>query len=424
MNDTNTSAADSATAPVCGSSARQVSRRWIAAFALAWLGIWMAQLTSFQLILPSQLNTSLGIGTILRQDNWQRSVADFGLISGIAAVCSAVAFPVAGTLSDRTTSRFGRRRPWIVAGSLVFSAALAVLATQHTTTGIALCWSMVIIGFSIACASLTAMIGDQVPTSQRGVVSSWISAPQAFGIILGIGMIAALALDTSRSYLLVAALLVACVAPFVLFTPDPQVSRPRRASQTLQHLLAVHDFRWTLIGRVLVNLGNSLGTSLALYYLQFGLEVTDPDTALLTLTGGYTICVVVASILSGWLSDRFRARKPFVMIAALLQTISAIVILATGSVWGAAIASAITGAGFGCFMSIDQALAADVLPDSEHNGQELGVMNIAMALPQALGPLVGAWVIELGGGFSGLYIVAAGFATLGGLSVMKVKTVR
>ncbi len=75
-------------------------------------------------------------------------------------------------------------------------------------------------------------------------------------------------------------------------------------------------------------------------------------------------------------------------------------------------------------MSIDQALAADVLPDGEHNGQELGVMNIAMALPQALGPLVGAWVIELGGGFSGLYILAAGFVTLGGLSVMKVKTVR
>ncbi|MGY5309565.1 MFS transporter [Nocardia gipuzkoensis] len=175
---------------------------------------------------------------------------------------------------------------------------------------------------------------------------------------------------------------------------------------------------------MLVDLGDSLGTSLALYYLQFGLEVTDPDTALLTLTGGYMICVVVSSILSGWLSGRFRARRPFVMIAALLQTISAIVILATGSVWGAAIASAITGADFGSFMSIDQALTADVLPDGEHNGQELGVMNIAMALPQALCPLVGTWVIELGGGFSGLYILAASFATLGGLSVMKVKTVR
>lgn len=75
----------------------------------------MAHLTSFQLILPYQLNTSIGIGTVLRHDNWQRRVADFGLISGIAALCSAVAFPVAGALSDRTTSRFGRRRPWIVA---------------------------------------------------------------------------------------------------------------------------------------------------------------------------------------------------------------------------------------------------------------------------------------------------------------------
>ncbi|MGW4774895.1 MFS transporter [Nocardia sp. NPDC004278] len=402
---------------------RPVTVGWISAFALGWLGIWMAQLTSFQLILPEQLNSALGIGAVLRQDNWQRSVVDFGIISGFAALCSAVAFPAAGALSDRTTSRFGRRRPWIMGGTLAFAVALATLSVQHTTAGVAVFWCLAIIGFSIASAALTAMIGDQVPKSQRGVVSSWISAPQALGLILGIVLISVLVLDVGPSYLLIAALLIVCIAPFVLMTPDPPVRIDHTGRRSALHLLAVHDFRWTLIGRVLVNLGNALGTALTLYYLQFGLGVAHPDTALLTLTGSYMMCVIGVSIASGWLSDRIQRRKPFVFVAAILQTISAIVIICTGTVSGATISGAITGAGFGCFMSIDQALAADVLPDGEHNGQELGVMNIAMAVPQALGPLVGAWVIELSGGFPGLFVAAAIFTTLGGFSVMKVKSV-
>jgi MFS family permease len=83
----------------------------------------------------------------------------------------------------------------------------------------------------------------------------------------------------------------------------------------------------------------------------------------------------------------------------------------------------VLGAGFGCFMSIDQTFATQVLPDAEHNGKDLGVMNIAMAVPQALGPLIGAWVVEYAG-FSGLFAVSALFGLAGGLVVMRVRSVQ
>ncbi|MBE7163199.1 MAG: MFS transporter, partial [Williamsia herbipolensis] len=165
----------------------RVGTRWIALFALAWTGIWLAQLTPFQLTLPQQIVDLLGTDDA----QWRTSVTTFGVVSGISAVCALVAFPLTGSLSDRTTGRFGRRRPWIAGGVVVFAVALAVLGTRHGLLGLTVWWCLALTGFSATSAALTALIGDRVPVGQRGVVSSWVSAPQAIGVILGVALIAA-----------------------------------------------------------------------------------------------------------------------------------------------------------------------------------------------------------------------------------------
>ena len=89
---------------------RHVSGGWIALFAVAWLGIWMAQLTPIQLLLPAQVEAQLSA------TSWVDKVVAFGVVSGIAGMFALIAFPLTGALSDRTTSRLGRRRPWIRRG--------------------------------------------------------------------------------------------------------------------------------------------------------------------------------------------------------------------------------------------------------------------------------------------------------------------
>ena len=103
------------TTAALGEPVRRVSAGWIASFATVWLGIWMAQLTPVQLLLPAQIDAQL------KPDNWVDSVVAFGIISGIAAIATIIAYPLTGALSDRTTSRFGRRRPWIAIGAVVFA---------------------------------------------------------------------------------------------------------------------------------------------------------------------------------------------------------------------------------------------------------------------------------------------------------------
>ena len=114
----------------------------------------------------------------------------------------------------------------------------------------------------------------------------------------------------------------------------------------------------------------------------------------------------------------------FVAAAALLQGIAALLLIIAPSLPVTFVAGAFLGLGYGCFLSVDQALATQVLPDPESRGKDLGIMNIAMAVPQAFGPLVGAGLVALTGGFAAVFAAAATLSILGAVAVARVKGVR
>jgi MFS family permease len=432
---------------------RRVGGGWIALFATAWLGIWMAQLTPIQLLLPQQVED------VVHGHLWTDNVLAFGIISGIAGFFALITFPLTGALSDRTTSRFGRRRPWIFAGVLVFAVSLVVLSLQTTIVGVGIFWSTSIIGFCIASAATTATLSDQVPVGQRGFVSGWISAPQAIGTILGILLVTSIwvndiAAEQAFGYPLVAILLVVLSIPFIGTLPDQVIRKDQRPRGGFLAILqgfwinpVKHpDFGWTLLGRILVNLGNALGTTLLLYFLQYGLQqgkvAANNDLLLLTLV--YLVFFVLAALICGRISDRIGRRKVFVYISAYLQAIAALVLAFVPDLNVAYFAAGLLGLGYGCYMSVDQALATQVLPDAHSRGKDLGIMNIATAVPQAVGPLLGALVVLFfanvatagavstavitktgeSAGFAGLFVASGVLAILGGVAMIPIKSVK
>jgi MFS family permease len=431
---------------------RRVGGGWIALFATAWLGIWMAQLTPIQLLLPQQVED------VVHGHSWTDNVLAFGIISGIAGACALITYPLTGALSDRTTSRFGRRRPWILAGVVVFAFSLIILSFQATIVGVGVFWSTAIIGFCICSAAITATISDQVPVNQRGFVSGWISAPQAIGTILGLSLVLAIWADTaseqSFGYPLVAVLLLVLAFPFIATVPDQQLredQRPRGGLGTILQGFWINpikhpDFGWTLLGRILVNLGNALGTTLLLYFLQYGLGMSSSDSTngLLLLTAVYLLFFVLAALILGRVSDRIGRRKVFVYIAAYVQAAAALILAFVPNFSVAIFAAGLLGLGYGCYMSVDQALATQVLPDAHSRGKDLGIMNIATAVPQAVGPLLGALIVLLfaslatlgavstesitkageQAGFAGLFVASGVLAILGGVAMIPIKSVK
>lgn len=403
-----------------------VSGSWIALFATAWLGIWMAQLTPIQLLLPQQIEDHL------HSTNWVDNVVAFGVVSGIAGLCALITFPLTGALSDRCTSQFGRRRPFILGGAIIFGVGLVLLGAQVTMVGIGVFWSISLIGFCVLTASLTAAISDQVPVGQRGVVSSWISAPQAIGTILGLLLVSLLSLSTFVGYALIGVLVVILVLPFLVRIPDVVLApadRPRLTARSLVTGFWISprqypDFGWTLLSRILANFGNAFGTALLFQFLQYGLHRTHPKDDLIVLVLIYLVFVVGASILAGILSDRLGRRKVFVFVSSSLQAIAALMLAFVPSYGVAMVAAAILGLGYGCFLSVDQALATQVLPDAQTRGKDLGIMNIATAVPQAIAPLLGGLLVAALAGFAGLFVLAAAAALLGALAVLPIRSVR
>ena len=413
------------TTAVFAEPTRKVPGRWIAFFAIAWLGIWMAQLAPVQKLLPEQITAQL------KTTYWVDNVVAFGIISGISGVCAIIAYPLTGALSDRTTSRFGRRRPWMVIGTIVFAISLILLGAQTTIVGIGVFWSLALTGFCILTAALTATISDQVPVNQRGYVSGWLSAPQAIGIILGVMLVTYVFVGTLLGYTAMAVFLVVLVTPF-LFLPDAVLPAELKEKMTARGVVQSlwisprehPDFGWTLLSRILVNFGNAFGTTMLLYFLQFGLNDKHADDDLLTLILIYMIFVIIASLVLGRLSDRLGRRKVFVFASSALQGAAALMLAFLPDLTVAMVAAGLLGLGYGCFLSVDQALATQVLPDPESRGKDLGIMNIATAVPQAIAPLIGAGVVAMMGGFTGLFVLSGVFAFAGALAVARVKAVR
>ena len=223
------------------------------------------------------------------------------------------------------------------------------------------------------------------------------------------------------------------VVPF-LFVRDAVLPQGVSAPLTLRTLIAgfwispraFPDFGWTLGSRVLVNIGNALGTSLLLFFLIYGLgrPALDAEGDLLLLTLVYMVASIIASIVCGRWSDVLGRRKVFVLSSALLQASGAVLLIVWPQFEIVMIGALLLGLGYGCFLSVDQALATQVLPDATSRGKDLGIMNIASAVPQALAPMLGALVVSAVGGFEGLFVASAVFSTAGALMILGVKGVR
>jgi MFS family permease len=404
-------------------SAVKVGAGWFTLFTLAWLALWTVQLTPLQLLIPLQLNTPDDAS------GWISGVVSSGLVLAVGGIAAVIAGPLAGALSDRTRGRFGRRRPWALGGVVLASASLLVLSVADGPWGVGGAWVGVSVGVATASAAFTALIADQL-TTQRGAASAAVSSSQALGIVVGVGVIVLLKLGVVTGYLVLSGFLLVVGVSAALMLPDPpapdEAAAAREGRSIADRLAALrdHDFAWMLGGRLVVNVGNALGTGLLLFFLLYGLA-RDPKGAvdeLLLLILIYTVFVVAASIVSGRISDRTGRRIGIVVWSAIVQGVAALALALFPSFEMTMVAAALLGIGYGAYMSVGLALATDLLPREEDHARDLGFANVSAALGQLLGPVIGAGLVALVGGFWLLFAVGGVLSIVGGVMTLAIRS--
>ena len=417
----------SSAATLTAEPTRRVGKRWIALIALANLGLYLGYFGPITVLLPNQVQAIAGPA---------HKVAVLGLVTGIGAAVAMISNPVAGALSDRTTSRFGRRHPWTVCGALAGAAALVLLAGQHAIAGVIIAWCLAQAGLNAMQASVTAGVPDHVPVTQRGLVSGWIGLPQTVGVVLAVVLVTVV-VTGNAGYVLIAAVVLACALPFALTTPDPPLlrsARPPFAWRAFARSFWLSprrypDFAWAWLTRFAVNLGNAMALLYLLYFLRDKIHYSrlfpgqKAEDGLLVLILIYTVAVVLTAVTGGVISDRTGRRKLPVTVAGLVMAVPA-VMLALWPSWPVAIASAaIMGLGFGVYLSVDQALVTQVLPSAAARAKDLGIINIANSGPQVLAPAIAAPLVSQLGGYPTLFLSVAVITVLGSAFVWKIRSV-
>jgi MFS family permease len=367
-----------------------------------------------------------------------------GVTLALGGVLATTVPPIVGAASDRLNTRFGRRRPIMVGGTLLTLPGLVLLMTAASYPQIVAGYVIIQFFFNGAQAAYAGIIPDVVPAQQVGKASGFLATMTQLGIGSGLG-IAGLMTGNKLIYGVMGAVATLSLVPTLwaaraegLAPIEPPPHRPfGEAVREFLRPLHEGDFAWVIFTRLMV----SSGITVVLYFLVnfFKDVVLAPTTSAAAgkFTGNWELVVVLTALpfgfFGGQISDRVGRRKIFVYLAGAAQGLVALTFIAfypksIPLVFGLGV---LYGIGYGLYFAVDWALACDTLPDKTKSAKDMGLFHIALSLPQAFLPLFGGALIDyvnrLSGGNSGYRVVFASavlFLFIGTVMVSRIKSVR
>jgi MFS family permease len=434
--------------------------------SLPWFGLNFQFAALLPVVIPAQILLFVAPGSA---GNAQQALF-LGAMAALGAVTALILQPTIGALSDRTRTRFGRRRPFMLVGAVGLLVGLAMLALSHALALFIAGLFIVLIANTVSSTASQGLVPDCVPVHQRGTASGFVGLMTLLGTV-GSLAVASVLLGQSTSggaatsgiahgaalFYIVAAGVLAVFAtiPLLLIKENTWAHRiglhHARHSQehadesndsgessadvarrgrwaALLHLWRQANFRWVFLTRAFVMLGLALFMTYIEYYFARVAHVTNfvqatAVIAILSLAGA-----VASTLLVGMLSDRIGRRAPIVAVASAFMAAAALIfVVAPGQIplWPLGL---LFGLGYGAYMSVDVALAVDTLPSRHAAGRDLGIWSMASTLPAVIAPVLGSAVIVLASdigqtaiGYRGVFGLATVFLVLGAALVLKVR---
>jgi MFS family permease len=398
-------------------------------------GLVFAQFVFFVALLgPAIVGIGIKVQQIVPED---QKTSALGTVAGFGALFAVIGNVLFGRFSDRTTSRFGRRRPWIVGGTVVMTLAFLVMALGQSVAVVTAGWCLAQLGANATLAPFIATIADQVPRLQRGSVSALLGIAQNVGILGGTYVAQLFQHQLVIMFVVPSVLSIGAMLLFAFILPDQRLPvRPPRMNArewvTTFWLspLKYPDFALAWWSRFLITLATFMFTTFRLFFLQDELGLSEDDAPAAVTIGVlvYTIALIASGWIAGRISDRTGRRKFLVAGSTLLFGVGIVALAHVGSVGQFYLVEAVMGVAYGIYVGVDLALVVDVLPNPDDSGKDLGVFNMANALPQTVAPVFGAALLAVGSATNQNYqllLYTAGVAALvGALVVLPIKKVR
>jgi MFS family permease len=404
-------------APPATQAAPRLSRPFIAALMLANFGTNVALIAPIQNILPRMIESAAGPGD---------KAIGLGLVTGLGAFAALIFNPLAGHFSDRWISA-DNRTITILIGLVTGGVAHFVLGLQHSLLGIAIWWTLCQATINIAYAPMSAIVVDHVGKRSWGLVWGLISVAQALGLIIGLAAVVLVFPSVQGGMTAISVGYVVCLAPLIaVLYRLPRVSYPPTAATRSGRpdiralLIAGQGFGLVFVGKFLIMLAETIALLYLYYYLQDVVHYRDPGDGQLVLILIATVAVIIATVAVGRVADLSGGYRRYAVLSSVLMAATGFM-LAGFAAWGLVLVCAFTlGAGYGAFQSVSQALSLVVLPSPANAGRDLGIINIASAVPQVIGAPIAGLVVAGAGGYRGLFVFAGLLAVAAALVFARV----
>ena len=407
-------------------AAHRVGWGFVSLYALAYMS------TSLLFIAPLLVTLALKVDSLV---GIERAPSSLALVAGTGALLAMVANPFFGKMSDRTASRLGMRRPWMVGGLAGGSLGIVIVALAPNIPVVLAGWCIAQLFFNALLAAMVAVLPDQVPSVQRGLVSGVLGVCLSVASVCGTFLVKLVTGNMLAMFLTPCAIGGFFILLFAVTLKDRRLASAEKPAWSLREFASTFyvnprkspDFAWAFASRFMFVLAYAFLVTYQAYYLldKIGTAKADVPQQIFLGTLAQSAVIVAASLIGGKLSDRTGRRKIFVLTASILYGLALFVIAIATDFSGFLVGMAIGGLGFGVYVAVDLALVVDVLHDEDNAAKDLGVFNIAGALPFSIAPAIAPAILTIGSGSYGvLYMVAGLCAIIGAVAILPVKRVR
>jgi MFS family permease len=394
--------------------------RFIAVYALAYASLWLALLT------PAIITLALRVRELAPQN----ATGAISLVLFTGAVAALVSNPLFGALSDRTHSRFGRRRPYLVGGALSGFAALALIGVAPSVALLCVGWCLAQLAYNAVLAAMVAIVPDQISSSQRGTVVGILGVCMPVGQIVGTYLVQLLSANLTLALLVPGTLGLAGVLALAWVLPDAPLARAAATPAQTRPVepLSRRDFHWAWLSRVFFVMGSIFLQAYQPLLLidGMGFPAAQGPKLIFRSTLVQAVMMVTWSLIAGRLSDRIGRRKPIAMAGSVIQGLGLWLIALAPSYTLFLGGVALLGVGHGVYEGVNLALVTEVLPDrARHAAKDLGLLNITNTLPQVIAPLAAPVILAVSqGDFTLLFLVAGAVPMVGAALLSPLKSVR
>jgi MFS family permease len=396
-------------APPAAQAAPRLNRPFVAALMLANFGTNVALIAPIQNILPRMVESAVGSGD---------KALGLGLVTGVGAFAALVVNPLAGHYSDRWLGA-DNRVVTIIIGLITGGVAHVVLGYQHSILDIAIWWTICQATINIAYSPMSAIVVDHVDRRSWGLVWGLISVAQALGLIIGLAAVVEVFPSVTAGMTAISVGYVVFLIPLVVVLYRmPRVSYAQDAGTApasgdvarppgMRALMSMgQGFGLVWLGKFLITLAETVALLYLYYYLQDVVHYRNPGQGQLILVLIATLAVIVATVAVGRVADLSGGYRRYAVLSSVVLAATGFV-LAGFALWAVVVVCAFAlGVGYGAFQSVSQALSMVVLPSQANAGRDLGIINIASAIPQVIGAPIAGLVVAGAGGYRGLFVFA------------------